>query len=288
VQPTVQSQAIPRPFRSTRRSGMPALPLALSLIMAAFLLLPTLVLLLRGLSAEFWPTLQTEAVTDALRVSLLTTSVTLLLTVLLVTPVGYLLARFRFPGRTLLDTLLDLPIVLPPVVAGVGLLLTFGRQGLLGPPLQLAGISLAFSPAAVILAQLFTSAPFYLRTAKAGFLAVDLEVEAAARTDGAGSWAVFRYVTLPLALPFLLEGLILTWARALGEFGATVLFAGSLQGRTRTITLSIYSALESDLAPALVLSAVMVLLAFTVLLAVRLLVSSQGRREQAMVPGPLL
>lgn len=262
--------------RSSRRR-LPALPTALSALMAMFLLLPTLALLLRGLTPRFWPTLQSAAVQDALRVSLVTTGVTLLLTVLLVTPVAYLLARYRFPGRTLLDTLLDLPIVLPPVVAGVGLLLTFGRGGLLGPGLELAGVSLAFSPAAVVMAQLFTSAPFYLRTAKAGFLAVNREAEEAARTDGAGGWQVFLHVTLPLAFPFLLEGLVLTWARALGEFGATVLFAGSLQGKTRTITLSIYSALESDLAPALALSAVMVLLSFAVLLVVRVLAAS---REQ--------
>lgn len=255
---------------------MAPLPLLLSLLMAAFLLLPTLVLLTRGLTADFWPTLGSPAVTDALRVSLLTTGITLLLTLTLVTPVAYLLARSRFPGRTVLDTLLDLPIVLPPVVAGVGLLLTFGRSGLLGPPLELAGISIAFSPAAVVMAQLFTSAPFYLRTAKAGFGSVDREVEAAARTDGADAWAVFRFITWPLAFPFLLEGLVLTWARALGEFGATILFAGSLQGKTRTITLAIYGALESDLAPALVLSAVMVLLSFAVLLAVRLLAARRA------------
>ncbi|WP_424952758.1 ABC transporter permease [Deinococcus sp.] len=243
--------------------------------MAAFLLLPTLLLLSRGTSARFWPTLASPPVVDALRVSLLTTACTLLLTLLLVTPMAYLLARFRFPGHALLDTLLDLPIVLPPVVAGVGLLLTFGRNGLLGPPLQLAGISLAFSPAAVVMAQLFTSAPLYLRTAKAGFASVEREVEAAARTDGADGWAVFRLITWPLAFPFLLEGLVLTWARALGEFGATILFAGSLQGSTRTITLAIYSALESDLAPALVLSAVMVLLAGLVLLVVRLLAAAR-------------
>jgi molybdate transport system permease protein len=258
-----------------RRWSLPPLPIFLSVLMASFLLLPTLALLTRGLTAQFWPTLSSPVVTEALRVSLLTTAVTLLLTLLLVTPVAYLLARYRFPGRTLLDTLLDLPIVLPPVVAGVGLLLTFGRSGLLGPPLELAGVSLAFSPAAVVMAQLFTSAPFYLRTAKAGFGSVDRDAEHAARTDGAGEWAVFRFITWPLAFPFLLEGLVLTWARALGEFGATVLFAGSLQGRTRTVTLAIYSALESDLAPALVLSAVMVVLSFAVLLAVRLLAARQ-------------
>lgn len=275
VKPSPSSPGLKTVQRGVRNRP-PALPVVLSLVIATFLLLPTLVLLTRGLTTAFWPTLSSPAVQDALRVSVGTTGITLLLAVLLVTPVAYLLARYRFPGRTVLDTLLDLPIVLPPVVAGVGLLLTFGRNGLLGPPLELAGVSLAFSPAAVVMAQLFTSAPFYLRTAKAGFGAVDREVEAAAKTDGAGPWDVFRRITWPLAFPFLLEGLVLTWARALGEFGATVLFAGSLQGNTRTITLAIYSALESDLAPALVLSAVMVLLSFGVLLSVRLLARRRG------------
>lgn len=247
----------------------PTLPVLLGGTLVLFLLLPVAALLSRGLTPAFWPTLLSPVVQDALRVSLLTTGITLLLTVLLVTPVAWLLARFDFPGRAVLDTLLDLPIVLPPVVAGVGLLLAFGRNGLLGPPLELAGIRVAFSPAAVVLAQLFVAAPFYLRAAKAGFGAVDRDAEDAARTDGAGRWGVFRHVTWPLAAPFLLEGLVLTWTRALGEFGATILFAGSLQGRTRTVTLAIYSAMESDLAPALVLSAVMLLVAFAVLLAVR-------------------
>lgn len=257
--------------RQTHIKSTPALPIALSLCMMAFLLLPMLALLLRGFTTEFWPALVSEVVLDAVRVSLFTTGCTLLLTIILVTPVAWLLSRFDFPGKTVLDAMLDLPIVLPPVVAGVGLLLTFGRNGLLGAPLELAGISLAFSPTAVIMAQLFVAAPFYLRTAKAGFLAIAPEIEEAARIDGAGNWAVFRHITWPLAFPFLFEGLILTWARALGEFGATVLFAGSLQGQTRTITLAIYSAMESDLAPALALSAIMVLLAFGVLFWVRIL-----------------
>lgn len=244
---------------------------ALSVLLVLFLLAPTLVLLARGLTPNFWPTLASPVVLDALRVSLTTTLCTVALTVLFGTPVAFLLARHAFWGKTALDALLDLPIVLPPVVAGVGLLLTFGRSGLLGPPLELAGVSLAFSPAAVVLAQLFTSAPFFVRAAKAGFLGVDRDVEAAALTDGASGWAAFRLITWPLAFPFLLEGLVLTWARALGEFGATILFAGSLQGRTRTITLAIYGALESDLAPALVLSAVMVVVAFAVLFCVRAL-----------------
>ncbi|PTA67947.1 ABC transporter permease [Deinococcus arcticus] len=248
---------------------MPLLPAVLGGLLVAFLLLPVAALLSRGLGPGFWPALQGAAVQDALRVSLLTTGCAALLTVVLVTPVAWGLARFTFPGKAALETLLDLPMVLPPVVAGVGLLLAFGRQGWLGPPLELAGIRVAFSPAAVVLAQLFVAAPFYLRAARAGFAAVDPNLEAAARTDGAGGWAVFRFITWPLTLPFLLEGLILAWARALGEFGATILFAGSLQGTTRSVPLAIYAALESDLGPALVLSAVMVVVAFGVLLLVR-------------------
>ena len=264
-----------------KRPTPPALPLLLGGGLTLFLIVPVLVLLTRGVTGAFWPALASSAVQDALRVSLLTTGVTLLLTVVLVTPVAWLLARFDFPGKAVLETLLDLPIVLPPVVAGLGLLLTFGRGGLLGPPLELAGIRLAFSPAAVILAQLFVSAPFYLRTARAGFQAVDRDAEDAARTDGASDAQVFRRITWPLAFPFLLEGLVLAWARALGEFGATILFAGSLQGQTRTVTLAIYAALESDLAPALVLSAVMVVVAFGLLLLVR---SVAGRRERDQSP----
>ncbi len=253
------------------RARVHPLPLVLSAVLAAFLLLPTLTLLLRGLSADFLPTLLSPVVTDALRVSVLTSGASLLLTVLFGTPAAWLLSRRRFRGHALLETLLDLPITLPPVVAGVALLLAFGSRGVLGRPLELAGIDLAFSPAAVVLALLFTSAPFYIRAARAGFSAYDPDVESAARVDGAGERGVFFQVTLPLALPFLLEGMVLAWARALGEFGATILFAGSLQGQTRTITLAIYSAMESDLKPALVLSAVMVVFAFGLLLLVRLL-----------------
>ncbi len=255
---------------------LPVLPIVASLVLIAFLLLPTLVVLERGVGAGFTGAWLNPVVLEALRVSLLTTGITLGLTVIFGTPVAYLLARYRFVGHTLLDTLLDLPIVLPPVVAGVGLLLTFGRQGLLGAPLAMAGISLAFSPAAVVMAQLFASAPFFIRAAKAGFMAVDRDIEDAARIDGASNLQVFWFITWKLSFAFLLEGLVLTWARALGEFGATILFAGSLIGSTRTITLSIYAALESDLNPALVLSAVMVFVAFGLLFVVRMLTKNRS------------
>jgi molybdate transport system permease protein len=264
------------PGKKNSANALPVLPVITSLVLIAFLLLPSLVVLARGLNAGFAGAFFNPVVLEALRVSLVTTGITVALTVMLGTPVAYLLARYKFFGQTLLDTLLDLPIVLPPVVAGVGLLLTFGRQGLLGRPLELAGISLAFSPAAVVMAQLFASAPFFVRAAKAGFLSVDRDIEEAARIDGASHFQVFRFITWQLAFAFLLEGLVLTWARAIGEFGATILFAGSLAGSTRTITLSIYAALESDLAPALILSAIMVVVAFCLLFLVRLLVKRRA------------
>jgi len=252
---------------------------ALSLLMLAFLLLPVLVLLVYGARAAGEGALSSPAVLAALKVSLWTTTTTVLVTLTLGLPVAFLLARYRFRGRALLDALLDLPVVLPPVVAGLGLLLTFGSRGVLGPGLELAGIRLAFSPAAVVLAQLFVSAPFFIRAAKLGFMGVDPDLEGAAQTEGASRLQTLRFITLPLAFPALLEGLALCWARALGEFGATILFAGSLEGKTRTLTLSVYSLLESDLNAALVVSGGMCLLAFALLFAFRYLSTREEDRD---------
>ena len=167
--------------------------------------------------------------------SLETTTVTLLLTLVFGTPTAYLLARGTFPGKRLLDSVVDLPIVVPPAVAGVALLLAFGRQGLLGPTLNDLGIHLAFSTPAVVLAQLFVACPYYVRGARAGFLAVDRVLEDASTTLGYGGWGTFRRITVPLSLPSLVGGAVLTWARALGEFGATIMFAGNLMGVTQTM-----------------------------------------------------
>ena len=207
---------------------------------------------------------------EALRLSGLTTLLTLALTLVLGTPIAYLLARREFPGRSLLDSLIELPMVLPPAVAGIGLLMAFGRRGILGPALASLGITIGFTTAAVVLAQFFVAAPFYVRAARSGLLAVDREVEDAARTDGASEWATFRHVTVPMAMPALLGGAVMCWARALGEFGATIMFAGSFQGRTQTMPLAIYAALESDLDAALVLSAILVVVSFASLAILRL------------------
>jgi len=207
---------------------------------------------------------------DALRLSLLTTCLTLGLTILLGTPLAYLLARYAFPGKRLVETLVDLPVVLPPVVAGVALLLVFGRRGLLGAPLADAGIDLAFTTSAVVLAQLFVASPFYVRALKVAFAAVPRSVEEAARIDGASQLGALRHVTLPLALSGMIEGSVLAWARALGEFGATIVFAGSIARRTRTMPLEIYAALERDLDAAIATSALLAVAAFALFLAVRL------------------
>jgi molybdate transport system permease protein len=200
---------------------------------------------------------------QALRVSVVTTSVSLLIIVVLGTPLAYVLARKRNVWTRLLSVWLDVPLVLPPVVAGVGLLLVFGRRGLLGGWLE--PLALAFSPAAVIVAQVFVASPLYVRSLKAGFASMHDDLEASATTLGANPWQVFWHITLPLARPALVEGSLLAWARAVGEFGATIVFAGNLAGRTRTLPLAIYTTLERDLDSALQLAAVQTLVAFVFL-----------------------
>ncbi|MCC6178129.1 MAG: molybdate ABC transporter permease subunit [Chloroflexi bacterium] len=247
---------------------------------AAFVLLvglPILAIFVRAIpSGALGPVLARPVVVEALRLSLLTTALSLGLTLLVGTPVAWLLARGRFPGRDLLDSLIELPMVLPPAVAGVGLLMAFGRRGLLGPALESLGITIGFTTAAVVLAQLFVAAPFYIRSARVGFAAVDRELEEMAFTLGCSRWAAFWRVTVPLTLPSLLAGAAMCWARALGEFGATIMFAGSFQGRTQTMPLAVYAALETDLDAALALSAVLVVVSFAVLGVVRLAVRRSG------------
>jgi molybdate transport system permease protein len=215
-------------------------------------------------------------VLEALRLSGTTTLLALAVAVGLGTPVAFLLARRRFPGRAVLDSLIELPMVLPPAVAGIGLLMAFGRRGVLGPALESAGITIGFTTTAVVMAQIFVSAPFYVRAARAGFLAVDRELEIVAHTLGVSAWATFWRVTVPGAFPALLGGAVMCWARALGEFGATIMFAGSFQGRTQTMPLAIYAALESDLDAAVALSAILVAISFAILIVLRLAVERLG------------
>ena len=230
---------------------------------------PLLALVFRISPAQIWENLQTPQVYEAIRISLTTTAITTIVSILFGTPVAYLLARRQVPFRPFIDTLIDLPIVLPPAVAGVALLIAFGRRGLVGTYLTDFGIDIAFSQVAVIMAQTFVAVPFYVKAAALGFGAVDRELEQAAAIDGANTWQVFRRVTLPLAWTALISGGVMTWARALGEFGATILFAGNFPGRTQTMPLAIYIGFELDLDIALTLAVIMVGLSFLVLLIVK-------------------
>jgi molybdate transport system permease protein len=213
-----------------------------------------------------------EPAQAALRLSLVTTFASLALTVILGTPLAYVLARSRFAGRTVVDAVVDLPIVVPPAVAGLALLFVFGRTGYAAPALRALHVQLAFTTAAVVLAQLFVGAPFYVRSARAGFAAVDRIYEDAAATLGTGPLRTFARITVPLALPALAGGAVLAWARALGEFGATIMFAGNLPGVTQTLPLAVYLGLESgDLELAAGLAVVLVTVALAIVVAARVL-----------------
>ncbi|MBI2761775.1 MAG: molybdate ABC transporter permease subunit [Chloroflexi bacterium] len=242
------------------------------IVLALFVAVPLGALVYRALqTGNILDSLRKPIVHEALKLSLMTSALTLMIVVALGTPLAYVLARSRFPGKRILDTLIDLPIVLPPVVAGVALLMAFGRRGVFGGDLRALGVELAFTTKAVILAQVFVSAPFYIRSAKAGFQSVDVALEQMAYTLGVSRVRTFFRVTLPLALPAVFGGAVLCWARALSEFGATMMFAGNYRGTTQTMPLAILTALESDLFAALSISVILLAVSFAVLLVFRVL-----------------
>ncbi len=240
---------------------------------AALLALPVVVLVVRSIATgALRAAFEDPVVLDALTLSLSTTAVSLLLTIILGLPLAYLLARRRFRGSSIVEAVVDLPIVLPPTVAGLGLLLVFGRRGLLGPPLEALGITLPFTTAAVIIAQTFVAAPFFIRSARTGLAGVDRDLEDAARVDGARERNVFRWITVPLAAPALTAGIVMTWSRALGEFGATIMFAGSFPGRTETLPLAVYAEFGAgNLDASIAAASILILAAFGVFIAVRAL-----------------
>jgi len=259
------------PGRSRGRP-IPFLVTALAAIALVLLGLPVVVLLGRAIVGGVISTALTDpAIRDALVLSLETTAVSLVLTIGFGLPLAFVLARRTFRGSTLAEAIVDLPIVLPPSVAGLALLLAFGRRGLLGPPLDVLGIELPFTTAAVILAQAFVSAPFFIRAARTGIQSVDSDLEDAARVDGGGEWAVLRSITLPIAGSALAAGLVMSWARAMGEFGATIMFAGNIQGLTQTLPLVVYSEFQSSLDASIAAAAILVLAALGVLVSVRLI-----------------
>ena len=254
-----------------RRDAWPAL----SLPFIAFLFVPIAALLLRASPEQLIANLSKPQVLQAITLSLATTFTATGITILFGTPLAYLLARRRFRLRRAIDALVDLPTVLPPSVAGVALLMAFGRRGLLGGLFASLGIDIAFTQTAVVLAQVFIAAPFYIRAASVGFAGVSIEQEQAAAIDGANGWQVFRFITVPLAWSALLGGSLMSWARALGEFGATIIFAGNFPGRTQTMPLAIYIGFELDLDVALTLSVILVGCSFVVLTIVKGILSRE-------------
>lgn len=233
-----------------------------------FIGLPIIAVFLRVSPAHLVDGLRSSTAREAMLLSLKTTLLALLVIVVVGTPVAYVLASRSFPGRDLVTTLLELPLVLPPAVAGIALLSAFGARGTIGGPL---GLEIPFTTTAVVLAQLFVASPFYLRQAQAAFAALDPRVLEAARASGASPTRGFLRIAVPLAAGGLVTGGVLAWARAVGEFGATLIFAGSFPGVTETAPLAIYGALASDTNAALALSAVLVLLSFAVLAAVKVM-----------------
>jgi molybdate transport system permease protein len=201
----------------------------------------------------------------ALRLSLLTSLISVTIAMLAGTPLAYILTRREFRGRAALELLTDLPVVLPPSVAGLALLIAFGRQGIFGGGLAALGMQIPFTTAAVVMAQTFVSAPLFVRAARIGFSSIDAQLQEAAYVEGATEWQLFRLVMLPLAKLALVSGAILAWTRALGEFGATILFAGNLEGVTQTMPLAIFLGFERNLDVAVVLSVALVLASLVML-----------------------
>ncbi|HYM15345.1 MAG TPA: ABC transporter permease [Dehalococcoidia bacterium] len=243
-----------------------------ALLFVAFLAIPLAALAWRALnSGELSNNLTSSLVIDSLRLSAVTSTITLAIAIMVGTPLAYVLARYRFPGKAFVDLLIDLPIVLPPTVAGVALLVALGRRGIVGEYLDQWGLTIGFTTTAVVLAQLFVSAPFYIRTVKAGIEAVEPVYEGVAWTLGASPLRAFFRITLPLAWPSIVAGAILCWARALSELGATLIFAGNFEGRTQTMPLAIISAFDSgaSIDVPIALSVILVLAAAVLLLLLR-------------------
>jgi molybdate transport system permease protein len=262
--------ATARDVRRTRRA-VPLVAVGLAVVAVAFFVLPLVGLLKRAPWGSLWDDLTTPQARDAIRLSVECSLWATALSVLFGVPLAWVLARTRFPGRSLVRALVVLPMVLPPVVGGVALLFTFQRNGgLMGEWLyDWFGLQLTFTTAGAVLAETFVAMPFLVITVEAGLRQVDERYEDAAASLGAGRWTVFRRVTLPLVAPALYAGAALAWARALGEFGATITFAGNIQGRTQTVPLAVYLFLESDQGIAIALSLVLLAVSVIVLVALR-------------------
>ena len=253
--------------RSVRAPWFLVVPGAVAL---AFLVIPLIALLIEAPWGSFGQIVTSPEAREALRLSLITSLTATALAALLGIPLAWLLAREVLPGTNVLRALVLVPLLLPPVVAGVGLLTALGRRGLVGGVLYDAfGIQFPFTTAGVVLAEAFVAMPFLIITLEGGFRALHPRYEEAASTLGAGSWTVFRRITMPMVAPAAIAGLVLCWARALGEFGATITFAGNFPGVTQTMPLAVYTALEVDRSAAIALSIVLLAVSIGVLIALR-------------------
>ncbi len=239
-------------------------------IALSFLTLPVVAIFVNVSPGRLLSSLDRSESLQALRLSLETSATAIAIVVLVGTPAAYLLATRRFRGQSIVLTLIELPLVLPPAVAGIGLLAALGPQGLLGGVLASAHVELVLQTAGVVVALAFVSAPLYLRQAQAAFAAIEREHIEGALALGMRKPTVFKHIAIPIARPALLAGLALAWGRALGEFGATLMFAGSFQGITQTAPLAIYDQFTSDFPAALALSALLVVVSATVLLTIKL------------------
>lgn len=257
--------------------GAPGLLILLAAAMLAFFLLPLAGLLARAPWSTAFDQLGSEGVRTAFHISLVTATTATLLGLFFGFPLAWILARARFRGMGVVRALVLLPMVLPPVVGGVALLTAFGRRGLLGGVLEAVGVRLPFSLAGAILAATFVSAPFLVFTLEAGIVSADRRLEEAAATLGAGRWTVIRTILLPSIRPSLVAGAALAWARAIGEFGATITFAGNFPGRTQTVPLAVYETLQTDFHGAILLSLILLAVSLAALVLLR------GRRGTTWV-----
>lgn len=247
-------------------------PVAFTLLATAavaFIVLPLLGLIARAPWSQAAAVTSSPEALSALRLSLVVSTAAALVTVMLGVPLAWVVTRARFPGRSMVRTLAVLPLVLPPVVAGVALLAAFGRRGMLGPLLRAAGVQLPFSTAGAVVATAFVSLPLVVLAVESGLRSLDPRFEQAAAAMGASRWLAARRVTLPMIAPQILAGAVLAWARALGEFGATLMFAGNLEGKTQTLPLAVFQESQQDPGAALVLALLLVVASVAVLFALR-------------------
>ena len=252
--------------RSSHPLWMPA-GITVTLLYVLFIGLPVVAILVKAAQQKgLMASLLSDTTIQALQLSIVTSIISIIIVVIIGTPFALLLARKDNLLLKFIDSLVELPIILPPIVAGVAMLMAFGRQGIMGPALSSVGIALPFTTGAVICAQIFVAAPFYIRAAKLGFQSVSTDYEDVSQTLGVSPWQTFWKLTIPLASPSILSGLALAWARAISEFGATIMFAGNLTGKTQTMPLAILTAMESDIGASLGLSVILLFASIIVLI----------------------